>query len=366
MKINSIIRYNFRNTVKSSIPNQSSSLYYSNDSFKYNSNPINFGSNFLTRIDGLICPCCGIRMISPDTFNKKLQKGVLSGTSQKAVEAISKFEHNLHPTEKKCFDVIKRLSNKSPNSTLQELLEKEGPKHLERLQLRQLKIFDQIDIHLKNLQEPFKSQIHNISNEARKTIISEIIADAVQNKLPFKRKLIINAIENLKNTSPENTELQVIYKIALKLPNSTTDIDSFFVKYSRRSSAETGQRLVSKSVSTIEHTLPQSKDGKSNDANYIAECAGCNNSRGNILLNDWISINHKMLKYLRLYMKEIVELINTGRIKDHNDYPEKIIQTLDAETIKNEIKKEKPNQRLINEFNSLISDLISIIKTPMN
>lgn len=337
----------------------------------YNSQPItnssnyihpffSFGANFLTRIEGLSCPSCAVKMTTSEKFSSILTKEALSGSSQKSIETISNFEQNLHPTERNCLNIIKKISNKFPNSTLQELLIKEAPKHLERLQLRQLKVLDRIDIHLKNLAPDLKQQVAKITQDAR-IIIGEQ-EDLFTDKTTFKRKVIINAFEALKNSNPDSIALKEIYNFSSSLPNSSNDVDSFFVKYSRRSSVEIGQRLVSKSVSTIEHIKPQSKDGASTAENYLGECAGCNNMRGSILLNDWIAMNKKMLKNIQLYMQEVIELIKIGRIKDHDNYPDQVLLTIKQETIGNELKKDKPNKYLVDAFNLLISNLENQIK----
>lgn len=335
--------------------------YASNSVKTYNQT---FGTNFLTKIDGVICPCCGIKMVSVERFNAKLKPEFLSESSQRAIEALEEFEENLRPTEKSVFNMIKKLSKKSPNSTLQELIVKEAPKHFEYLQLRQLRVLDKIDLHTKELTADLQERISTISRDARNTIVSGTIEDPDDRH--FKRKNVVNAIQELADANPENKTVSSIYSIAQQLPNSSTDVDSFFIKYSRRSSSEIGQRLVSKSISTIEHIHPQSKDGESAEKNYLAECAGCNNSRGSILMNDWIAMNPKMLKNLRLYMRQIVNLINTGKLVGHNDYPKIVTETIKNETIGNELKKEKPDKKLLKAFTALNEDLNKIADEVQN
>lgn len=319
-----------------------------------------FGTNFLTKIDGVICPCCGIKMTTVERFDQYLKEKFLSGSSKDAVATLTRFEPNMHTTEARCFTILKKLSRQFPEKTLQELVIREVPKHLYHLQLRQLRVLDQIDIHLKELPEEIRAGIAKVSTEARSTINNETTDNLASNNTPFKRKVIINLIERFKDANPGIKKLQEIYRTSLRLPNSSNDVDSFFVKYSRRSSSEIGQRLVSKSKSTIEHIHPHSKDGKSEEKNYLAECAGCNNSRGSILLNDWIVMNPQMLKNLRLYMRQIVSLIQEGKIIQHDDYPDEVTRTIKEETLGNELKKPRRHRRFIGEFRRLYDDLILI------
>lgn len=337
-----------------------SNPYHSRVLQKSASDSVSFGQNFLTRIDGMICPCCGIKMTTTKKFNSRLKEAVLSGASKKAVEVITEFEPNLHRTEARCFTILKKLSKKNPDKTLQELIIMESPKHLYHLQLRQLRILDQIDIHTKELPPDIKENIEKISTEARSTINQETAENIAQNQSPFKRKAIINSLEAIKNAYPDNKILEEIHKISLRLPNSSNDVDSFFVKYTRRSPSEIGQRLVTKSQSTIEHILPQSEDGKNLEGNYLGECAGCNNSRGSILLNDWIAANPQMLKNLRIYMRQVALLINSGEIIAHDNYMKKVIATIRKETLGNEYIKAHPRKKLVAEFKALIYDLNKI------
>lgn len=342
--------------------------YHSNASLIQNPIHTSFGSNFLTCIDGITCPCCGIKMISPHTFLSKLNKTTLVGASAKAVEVLIPFEQNMHSTERKSFFIIKKLSKKYPNASFEELLAKEAPKHLYRLQLKELRVLDQIDLNAKGLPEELHAQIAKVSKNGRDLILNESIENFATNENPFKRRFILDVLEDLQNKNPDNEQLHIIVNIARKLPNSSTDTDAFLVKYSRRGQVEIGQRLVSKSVSTIEHIHPthpidpNSPQGESSERNYLAECAGCNNKRGSILLNDWMAMNPNMFKNLKTYMREIKELIRIGRLVGHISYPKTAAKTIKCETIENERAKEHPNKKLIGDFLSLNRELNLIAK----
>lgn len=116
------------NNFKTNNKNNISDYYTSNFSFRQNFIQTSFGSNFLTRIDGITCPCCGVKMISANTFLSKLSKTTLSGTGTNAIEALNPFIQNMHPTERRCFYILKKLSKKYPDKNFQELLAKEAPK----------------------------------------------------------------------------------------------------------------------------------------------------------------------------------------------------------------------------------------------
>lgn len=356
----SLYSFNSKNKKAAQSPNNFN-VSYNNNYFKYISYP-RFGSNFLTKIDGLICPCCGIKMVSPDTFNAKLTREALSGTGEKTLEVIAGFVQYMHPTERKCFNLLKKMSKKYPDSTLQELLIKAAPRHLEKLQMRQLRILDRIDIHTKELPESAQVQIIAISTKSREIITKDSYNTFIENKNPFQRKPFIASIEQLKALYPDNKAFDEVLRYSQMMPNSTNDVDAFFIKYSRRNSAAIGQRLVSKSVSTIEHIHPQSLDGENGERNYLAECAGCNNSRGSILMNDWMALHPNMFQNLRKYINGVIEEIKTSVIVGHNSYPKTVIKTIQKETLANEVLKEIPSKSLMGKFEQLITDLKAQVK----
>lgn len=270
-----------------------------------------------------MCPCCGRSMVTPNHFRAKLTEEALTGSSENAVKVLSGFEKNMYEIEKLCFKKIKELSLIEPDKTLQELLIKMRAPSRKQLNANQYSTLNKIDILGEGLPDESKTKLTQLTNEARYLISADIYTR------PFKRKAFIKKIEDIKNEIPENNIGQELYKEAINLDNSDNNMHAFIVKYSRRGSKEIGQRLVSKSVATAEHIIPQAKGGRNLLENYISECAGCNNTRGETNLNEWIVNSHpEMTTNIQKHIDLIIDKINSGRYKEFAWYPQEVSKTI--------------------------------------
>lgn len=297
-------------------------------SFTSNANLTNTGRFIFLKLHNLPCPCCGKIMIPPSVYNSKLTPEILSGTSRQAVRALSEFKENMHSVEKACFEKIKGASVQNPTRTLQEILIDFRPTSLKSLRNNQFKVLNKIDTLGKDLSLDSMSKLSELTNEARK-LITEDVPDS-----PFKRKVFIRKVFQLIEEFPEKTLGEDIYSEAFSLDNSENDLNAFIVKYSQRTSREIGQRLVSPSVTTIEHIKPRNPGesgigkGPSSAKNYLAECAKCNNTRGNTLLSNWVLIKPEMPANTKKHLAIIIDLINKGKVKSYNSYPTDVAETL--------------------------------------
>ena len=375
MKINSVggfnlnftsnLKFKTNETQKSNFSLQTSpilrSLTSDQVSFTGINAPIPF---FLKNLDNIPCPCCGIKMIKSSDF-AKLDDTVLSKSSRNAVEALSKFEESMHPIEKSCFKILKKLSNEAPRKQLNDLLLSVRGGHLENLKLTEFKILDQLDEVGKKLSKNSAKFLNEITKTSRKLIMGEGQSDF------FRRKTVLKNVFNLKARIQEKEVADELYKIAQKLPSSGDDMDAFIVKYSERTSKEIGQRLVSSSIGTVEHIKPKFNGGEGSEKNYILECAGCNNPRGNqpfsefvaenpgmvhnipegtdmngLSLSEWFELHPEHKGNVQKNMDVVIDKINSGLIKGYNWYPATVSKTLEDESkgaIKLDISKLKYN-----------------------
>lgn len=319
---------------------------------------VHFSAKTITNLKNLNCPCCGIEMVTAEDFLSKLPSEELSGSSKRAIEAIAKFLPNLHDVEKSAFFILRDSSKLHPEESLSSLLRMELPKHLAKLSEKQLKIIGIVEQRASSMPDELKEKVLTITDSAKNTIMPGL----KPNSSPFKRKTFIAQIEALQIEHPDDKDLEMVCNLANKLPNSTNDIHSFIVKYSRRRSAEIGQRLVSPSVSTIEHILPKSEEGENDIGNYLAECAHCNNERHSILLNVWIRMKPKMLKYLPINLHQVFGRIKNFKNKLYRDYPKLVVNTIQQETVGNAMLDESTSPELMKSFDELIMNLGKMVK----
>ena len=135
-------------------------------------------------------------------------------------------------------------------------------------------------------------------------------------------------------------EYTPILDLANKLPNSNTSVNAFIVKYADRSEREIGERLLSSSIASIEHILPDSLGGENEASNFILTTAGSNFERGNIPHKDFLKLYPKIPKYTQQYMNDIINAGNNGNLYDHEWYPYVVQPTIEKVTgIKTNISK---------------------------
>lgn len=311
---------------------------------------------FLKVVDNIPCPCCGIKMVKSSDIALKLGGDVLTGPSAHSIEALYEFEDSMHPIEKACFGAIKSLGKKNPEMPLNELLLSVKELHLEKLKITEFKVLNQLDKLGKQLSPMSAKKLSDITDAARFSIKAE------DSDVPFKRKTVLDRVLKLKAHIPEKKVAEELLKVAHKLPSSGTNVDAFMVKYSRRSSKEIGLRLVSPSIGTVEHIRPKSIGGENNDKNYLLECAGCNNSRGNISLEDWVKIHPEMSDNIQKNMDAVIEKINSGIIKGYNWYPAEIAKTV-AEESKGVLKINISKMKFKSNVSIITEALIEKFKT---
>lgn len=336
--------------------------------------PVEF---FLADFNDLPCPCCGVKMLSNKEW-EKLNNDVLGHSSEKAVEALSKYEEYMHPVEKACFNEIKELSKKNPQKRLDEILASVREYHLKRLMVKELDVLNVVEEASATLPEKQFKAFKSLTDQAEENIIKQDSGDS------FKRKDFLSKAHGLIEEFPKSEKAtgEHLFEIIKTLPSSDKDADAFMVKYSgknekgqKRSSKEIGQSLLTPSLGTFEHVKPKYVGGDYGDSNGLLECKECNNNRGHLSFEEFAKLHPLMITNpnnpegkgnLQMHMDLIIEKIKKGLIKDHNNYPKEISETLKRESDgiikldisemdkikKNNSKKEVSKEDILSNFKS--------------
>lgn len=270
--------------------------------------------------------------------------------TKKTISTIQKYENSLFSIEKNVFEKIKALHAQYQDKTLPELMAILRPPHLENLIATQLGILYEIESMANGLSTTSKEMVLGVINSARSSIITDS-----HHEEPFKRKTFLNQIYSIKTKLSEGiinpTEdklMNLIKNKAFSLPTSNNDSDAFIVKYSgltqvqehgttkykARSAREIGQRLLARSVSTIEHVKPKSQGGESSPINYILECADCNNNRHHTHLDKWARLRPEMGRNCQRQIDFVIDGIrrDVAELRGYSWYPEQIARTLKEES----------------------------------
>lgn len=306
-----------------------------------------FNKIFFRKIANEHLPCAytGIEMISQKQFDELIQTKVLSGNSADVIKELKKFEKSLFPVENGIFNILKSLSEKYPEKNLQELLKLKYPIAEKKLIQQQANTLNQINMVIRDLPKEEFLKIRGIVQES----FDKIFAPNPNPQDRFKRKALLY---KLKTQNLTNKKIQKrIIKLAEKLPNSETSVNSFIVKYSEpyriryenknpkqipQTSEEIALRLLRPSLATEEHIYPQAmyraeelaaRNGDETAKNLsklrvtILTSNYINEIKKDFLFDDFApkvkyNINENIQKHINKLIKIDKDWLNHGKIED--------------------------------------------------
>ena len=293
----------------------------------------------------LPCAYTGIEMISQKQFDELIQTKVLSGNSADVIKELKKFEKSLFPVENGIFNILKSLSEKYPEKNLQELLKLKYPIAEKKLIQQQANTLNRINMVIRDLPKEEFLKIREIVQES----FDKIFAPNPNPQDRFKRKALLY---KLKTQNLTNKKIQKrIIKLAEKLPNSETSVNSFIVKYSEpyriryenknpkkipQTSEEIALRLLRPSLATEEHIYPQAmyraeelaaRNGDETAKNLsklrvtILTSNYINEIKKDFLFDDFApkvkyNINENIQKHINKLIKIDKDWLNHGKIED--------------------------------------------------
>lgn len=245
--------------------------------------------------------------------------------ANKLFRILNHFESSMHPFEKNIFKHLKKLHQKHPDENFQQLFRKDFSNQAEQLRSKYFVIFNKIYMMRNRLPLESLPKLDNFLSKFNKALLA------------FDYEKIIKEANRLYEVLPEKNTAKYIIKLIKELPRPKNDINAFIIKYSDKTSKEIGQRLLMPSVSSIEHVRPKNpREGLPrgfNDAtNYMLECSRCNNSRGNTPMHLWIKKHENMVNNTQKHINEVIKLINQGKIKGYEWYPQAISDSLAKES----------------------------------
>lgn len=306
-----------------------------------------FNKIFFRKIANEHLPCAytGIEMISQKQFDELIQTKVLSGNSADVIKELKKFEKSLFPVENGIFNILKSLSEKYPEKNLQELLKLKYPIAEKKLIQQQANTLNRINMIIRDLPKEEFLKIREIVQES----FDKIFAPNPNPQDRFKRKALLYKLKT-QNLTNKKIQKQII-KLAEKLPNSETSVNSFIVKYSEpyriryenknpkqipQTSEEIALRLLRPSLATEEHIYPQAmyraeelaaRNGDETAKNLsklrvtILTSNYINEIKKDFLFDDFApkvkyNINENIQKHINKLIKIDKDWLNHGKIED--------------------------------------------------
>ena len=266
----------------------------------------------IKNIKNLHCPACGLIMLDDEQINQFIQD-VATARGTELVEALEKYEDEraisgektdnpktiYRPQKQEIVNIIKELARQYPEEDISGLVRIEGKNHIDKLIASQLEIVGKLEEYIKSSQLDLteKATLRYIIDEHKARIKGE-------SDIEFQNKPFVYAILNATDNKGVKSQ---IANIVSKLPNSDSQIDSFFVKYEKknRSAKEIAKKFVAQSVPSADHLIPKSKKGANSIKNYLCDCSDCNSKRSNTPFYEWQKTIPDFEKNLEEHIKEI-------------------------------------------------------------
>ena len=300
----------------------------------------------IKEFENLRCPYCGYLMLTneqaeafvSDIYDKKgedlasalekyeddriFQKETQEKENQEESPKISPKTSIFRPQRQEVVNTIKQLARIYPNLSLYDLIKKEGKAYLEPLIASQMEVVDELEEYI-NENVTSEEELLHLNKLLR---LQEDKINGIGNG-EFKRK---GFIHDFANTCEDPDIQREIDKIAQKLPNSSNNIESFFVKYSKDgySSKKIAYALIEPSKITTEHLQSKTDGGGNRTDNYIADCYECNNKRSDKPFFDWQRENPMFQQRMQQYLEQVQKEIDKRNDLDgYDSYADDMVAT---------------------------------------
>ena len=243
--------------------------------------------------------------IKLNTFSKiisevlpNLSKGITKKINKAIQDTREQFASILEPSERfKRKTFINKIADVQINSILKQVMEK-------------------IETLPENLKQDALKEYKKVSEQ----VIGQNYEANINGKTPIE---VVKQLQEkfIPESKGKKDALDVIVKIAKKLPTSKDNMSAYIVKYSDRSDKEIGERLLAPARASIEHIIADSLGGENEAANFMLTTTSMNSERGNMPISEFRKRYPEIPKYSQAYLNDIINAGNKGKLKGHEWYP---------------------------------------------
>ncbi|MBR3889217.1 hypothetical protein IKJ53_01755 [bacterium] len=354
-----------------------------------NTNPISFAGSvsnghFLRNLSGVHDPYSEIIMLNNKEMDKaKADLKKIKTTSGK-LRYLSNFTDNMLPVELEIFNLLKDEFKRFKNQSLQDILTANKDQALKNLIKEEKRIFKKMMNNMEDLSPIEQVRVCDLINKSEQQIYlphedkshfkkSRFISDLVRisqidvitaidkkiRELPedeqktelkkFGEAVTIfeeNAYDvNMDGKTPlgmiqefqqkyapetigQHNAIYPLFDIARELPTSKDNTNAFIVQMYTRTEEQIAERLISESLGTIEHIVPESLGGENEAYNFMLVSKGRNNERGNMPLEFFMKKYPDIPKYTQTYVNDIIKKCQKQKLRGHDWYPYLLRETL--------------------------------------
>ncbi|MGN0014047.1 MAG: HNH endonuclease [Candidatus Gastranaerophilaceae bacterium] len=287
----------------------------------FSGHPCKTGNFQVKKLKDVPCCCCGKPMLRESDLNV-CKKAVASTRGEHLAETIKEYSKYMRADEKcaatimanyakeKGSDVSQAMRGTSQN--LRELTGKYANGILDELNTMATSAFKSEDNPMAGIIAKAKDDIEAGRGLDRSTFVEKL--DKAGGRL-----------------NEENQAL--IQDVAMDLPQTFNHVQRIYDKYAGKKNDDIARRLFSTALTTAEHIHPHSLGGPDHTSNYIAECAGCNNPRGNMSYAEWLKVHPEYPRKAQEHLEHVqARLINGELGRDYNDWPVDVRASLSKES----------------------------------
>ena len=280
--------------------------------------------------------------------------------AQSAVNYLQNYVKNMFDVEYKIFTDFKEAEYKGKRG-FSDILESMVPASLENIKQKQIEILDDTDEHLDGYTQAITKQVLSLRDKAVNAVVDGT----------FQRSNFLEQLLKIIPKSQDKFTLPEIYRFWSKLPSALYDKDAFVLKYHTADHEAIAKRLISPSVGTIEHVIPQSRGGENELGNYALAAAKMNNPRSSLYEKAFIDLPPQIdIKgNIQKYIDDVVREINRGDSEyvERSYYPEKLQEKIIIETGGDFVPEVKPifiskSQKKQNNFTNRLSARFNVIR----
>lgn len=285
----------------------------------------------VAKLNNTPCACCGLPMMTKKQ-NQEISKAAEGKAGEELINLLESNKKYFRGNEKAIVNYVIEQAKEDDMASIDMIIERGANADTH-------KIFNDEQKRVLNNVKSALYTNHCKDQEIFSYVDNNIITLNIDDSVFKRNRFLTELNQQLKATGNKELRNNVLDK-AVQLPVSEKQIERFFEKHSKNSSAEkVMQRLLNPATVTVEHIKPESLGGKNNTANYLSECSECNGKRGNYNLNNyWMTNYPNMPESAQKNIDWVTENIVNGNLDStYTDYPQDVQKSLDNET-KGQIK----------------------------
>lgn len=294
----------------------------------YFAGSVNFGghhcktSNFeVKKLKDVPCCCCGKPMLREQDL-QECKKAVASTSGDNLAKTIDAYGKYMRADEKCVATILAEQAKKTGCDVSQGM--RQTSSNLKALTGQYANgILDQLSVMAT---DAFKSEDNPMAEVIRNA------REGIEKGRGLDRSTFVENLAKAGGRLNEENQAK-IEDAAMNLPQTFNHVQRIYDKYSGKKNEEIARRLFSTALTTAEHIHPHSLGGPDNTANYIAECAGCNNPRGNMDYAEWLKVHPEYPRKAQEHVEHVEARLINGEIgKDYNDWPIDVRGSLSKES----------------------------------